>query len=80
MMLPPYPEQCVNFTPNWSQTAFPPRIPSEKALRMPNVHKSYDIPIKTQLEMPIRPIRTIWGHTTIPVVDGLILKPTYYQV
>jgi|GEM_PF-5297190 len=42
------PEKCVNLTPNWSPTAFPGPIPSEKALGMPNVHKSYDIPIKAR--------------------------------
>jgi hypothetical protein len=44
---------------------------------MPNVSKSYDIPIKTQLGMPIRQIWAICKHTTIPAVDGLIWKPTY---
>jgi hypothetical protein len=30
------------------RTAFSDRIPSEKAFGMPNVRKSYDIPIKTR--------------------------------
>jgi hypothetical protein len=33
---------------NSSRTAFAGRIPSEKALGMPNVRESYDIPIKTR--------------------------------
>jgi hypothetical protein len=39
--------------PNWSQTAFPGRITYEKTLAMPNVRKSYDILMKTQVGMPI---------------------------
>jgi len=39
---------------------------------MTNVPKSYDIQIKTQLGMPIRPIWAISGLTTIPAVDGLV--------
>jgi hypothetical protein len=31
---------------NWRGTAFPGQIPSEKALRMPNVRKSYDFQSK----------------------------------
>ncbi|SPJ14750.1 hypothetical protein SBDP2_1880002 [Syntrophobacter sp. SbD2] len=59
-------------TLNWSRTAFPGRIPSEKAFGMQNAGKSYDILIKTQMGMPIRPFGTVSGYATIPAVDGLI--------